>query len=184
MLDIPASSSFVNLSSPLQIGYVSGSIAATLGKDNIQFAGFEVTNQTFGEISLKRTLLPCRKQLTNICTGLADHVSLSLLTAPMSGIMGLAFSNLSFSHSTPFWQTLAQTSGVLDSPLFAIQITRFSNDANQNVNRLQPGGSFSLGVADTSLFTGDIDYQDIPDTTSGFWLQQLVCKTNFMLSLG
>lgn len=97
----------------------------------------------------------------------------------MSGIMGLAFSNLAFSHSTPFWQTLAQASGVLESPLFAIQITRFSSDTNQNANPLQPGGSLSLGVADTSLFTGDIDYQDIPDTTSGFWLQQLVCKTRF-----
>lgn len=94
----------------------------------------------------------------------------------MSGIMGLAFSNLAASNATPFWQTLAQTSGVLDSPLFAIQITRFSNDTNQNANALQPGGSFSLGVADTSLFTGNIDYQDIPDTTSGFWLQQVACK--------
>ena len=116
-------------------------------------------------------------EVDDTCTGLVDKVSQGLLTAPMSGIMGLAFANLAASNSTPFWQTLVQTSGVLDSQLFAIQITRFLNDTNPNANQLQPGGSFSIGTLDSSLFTGNIDYQDIPDTNSGFWLQQLACKT-------
>ena len=96
--------------------------------------------------------------------------------------MGLAFATISASNSTPFWQTLVQTSGVLDSPLFAIQITRFVNDTNQNAAAVQPGGSFSIGATDSSLFTGDIDYQDIPDVNSGFWLQSLNGEDRFVVS--
>ncbi|KIP11625.1 hypothetical protein PHLGIDRAFT_99453 [Phlebiopsis gigantea 11061_1 CR5-6] len=151
-----SSSSFTDLNSQFQITYGSGPVSGTLGSDVVQFASFELTNQTFG---------------------LVNQVNQNQIVAPMSGIMGLAFATISASNSTPFWQTLAQTSGVLDSPLFAIQITRFTNDTNQNAALVQPGGSFTIGATDATLFTGNIDYQDIPDVDSGFWLQEVNAMT-------
>ena len=85
--------------------------------------------------------------------------------------MGMAFQSLAASGATPFWESLAETSGTLDSPLFAFQLTRFSNDTN--AANLEPGGTFTLGATNSSLFTGDIDFQDIPSGAPGYWIQQL-----------
>ena len=57
----------------------------------------------------------------------------------------------------------------------AFQLTRFLDV--QNVQELEPGGTFNLGAVNTSLFTGDIDYQDIPDGQEGFWLQEITGET-------
>ena len=43
-----ASSSFSDLNTPFQIQYGSGAAEGTLGKDTVQFSGFQVTGQTFG----------------------------------------------------------------------------------------------------------------------------------------
>ena len=86
-------------------------------------------------------------------------------------MMGLGFQSIAASGATPFWQSLADTSGALDSPLFAFQLTRFTNDSN--AQQLEAGGTFTLGATNSSLFTGDIDYQDIPDGATGYWIQQL-----------
>lgn len=85
--------------------------------------------------------------------------------------MGLGFQSIASSGATPFWQSLAETDGALDSPLFAFQITRFTNDSN--AESLEAGGTFTLGAVNSSLYTGDIDYQDIPDGAPGYWIQEL-----------
>ena len=87
--------------------------------------------------------------------------------------MGLGFQTIASSGATPFWQSLAETDGALDSPLFAFQITRFTNDTN--AAELEAGGTFTLGAVNSSLYTGDIDYQDIPDGAPGYWIQELTC---------
>lgn len=84
--------------------------------------------------------------------------------------MGLAFQSISSSRATPFWQALA-TSGALDQPLMAFQLTRFTDDAN--ANELEPGGTFNLGAVNTSLFTGNIDFQPIPGGQGTYWIQEL-----------
>ena len=88
--------------------------------------------------------------------------------------MGLGFQSIASSGATPFWQALAQTSGSLDNPLFAFQLTRFTNDTN--AQKLEAGGTFTLGNTNSSLFTGNIDYQSIPDNAPGYWIQELACK--------
>lgn len=85
--------------------------------------------------------------------------------------MGLGFQSISASGATPFWQSLAESSNALDEPLFAFQLTRFSNDTQ--TQQLEPGGTFTLGATNSSLFTGDIDYQDVPNGAPGYWIQEL-----------
>ena len=88
--------------------------------------------------------------------------------------MGLGFQTIASSGATPFWQALADTSGTLDESLFAFQLTRFTNDSNAQTT--EAGGTFTLGATNSSLFTGDIDYQDFPDGASGYWIQELTCR--------
>ncbi|KAI0640743.1 acid protease [Trametes meyenii] len=152
--DSANSSSFTNLNTSFSISYGSGAARGTLGKDVVQFAGFEVDSQVFGVVT---------------------QVSQNLLNAPVSGLMGLGFKSIAASGATPFWQQLAETDGTLDSPLMAFQLTRFV-DVN-NAQTLEPGGTFNLGAVNSSLFTGDIDYQDIPDGQEGYWIQQLSALT-------
>lgn len=87
--------------------------------------------------------------------------------------MGLGFASIAASGATPFWQTLADNDGTLDSPLMAFQLTRFIDAATSTSNVLQLGGTFNLGAVNNSLFTGDIDYQDIPSGQEGYWIQEL-----------
>ncbi|KAI0351375.1 acid protease [Trametes cingulata] len=148
--DSSASSTFTDLNTSFSINYGSGAARGTLGKDVVQFAGFEVQSQTFGVV---------------------NQVSSGLLNAPVSGLMGLGFASIAASGATPFWQTLVENDGTLDSPLMAFQLTRFVDASN--VQNLEPGGTFTLGAVNNTLFTGDIDYQDIPSGQEGYWIQQL-----------
>ena len=84
--------------------------------------------------------------------------------------MGLGFQSIASSGATPFWEALADN-GALDEPLMAFQLTRFVDVAEAQV--LEPGGTFNLGAVNNSLFTGDIDYQDIPGGRGTYWIQEL-----------
>ncbi|GBE86151.1 Aspartic protease [Sparassis crispa] len=144
------SSTFQSLNQSFQIQYDSGAAQGVLAKDTVQMAGFEVAGQEFAVVS---------------------EVSQGLLNAPVSGLMGMAWQQIASSGATPFWETLEQTSGSLSEPLMAFQLTRFGNDTN--ARQLEPGGTFTLGGVDSSLFTGNIDYQDIPSGEIGYWIQEL-----------
>ncbi|KAI0766648.1 acid protease [Trametes elegans] len=152
--DASASSSFTDLNTSFSISYGSGAARGTLGKDKVQFAGFEVDNQVFGVVT---------------------QVSTNLLNEPVSGLMGLGFESIAASGATPFWQALAESDGTLDSPLMAFQLTRYVDVSN--AQSLEPGGTFTLGAVNSSLYTGDIDYQNIPDGQEGYWIQELAGVT-------
>jgi len=142
----PASSStFKNTSEPFSIQYGSGAAEGVLGSDTVQMAGFSVSNQVFG-----------------VC----DAVSSGLLTSPVSGLLGLGWQALASSNASPLWQTLAGN-GAWDSPLMAFFLTRYQNDTS--VQALEPGGSFTMGFTDTSLFSGEIEYIDIPSGEEAYW---------------
>jgi hypothetical protein len=149
-----SSSSFQNLSEPFSITYGSGEAAGTLGQDVVQMAGFSVTNQVFA-----------------VC----DQVSSGLLNEPVSGLIGLAFQTIASSKATPLWETLA-SSNAWDQPLMAFQLTRFNNATNPQ--DLEPGGTFTMGAVNTSLYTGDIDYNDIPANGETYWLQTVSAVTS------
>ncbi|KAH9971716.1 hypothetical protein BGW80DRAFT_1319566 [Lactifluus volemus] len=84
-------------------------------------AGFQVQNQVFG-----------------VC----NDISSGLLSAPVSGLMGLGWQQLASSGATPFWKSLYQ-GNVFDEPVMAFYLTRFQNASSPQPN--EPGGVFMLG---------------------------------------
>ncbi|OSX63849.1 hypothetical protein POSPLADRAFT_1054482 [Postia placenta MAD-698-R-SB12] len=149
-----SSSTFKDLNKTFSITYDSGEAEGTLAQDTVQMAGFKVTSQTFATV---------------------NEVSNNVLSAPVSGLMGLAWQQIASSGATPFWEALASSNDTLTQPLFAFQLTRYNNDSS--VQTLEPGGTFTIGATNASLFTGDIDYQDIPSGQVGYWIQQLSAIT-------
>jgi len=140
--DSSSSSTFTSTTQPFSITYGSGSASGTLVKDVVQMAGFEVSSQVFA-----------------IC----DQVSDQLLTAPVSGLMGLGWRGLAASTATPFWQSLFE-GNVWDEPLMAIYLTRFHNSSS--AGQAEPGGVFTMGTTNSSLYTGQIDYQSLKSVDS------------------
>ncbi|KAJ7623249.1 aspartic peptidase A1 [Roridomyces roridus] len=141
-----ASSSFSNKSTPFEITYGSGEALGALATETVQMAGFSVANQGFA-----------------VC----NAVSSGLLTAPVSGLLGLAWQSIASSGATPLWQTLAQ-GGSWDSPVMAFQMTRFLNQSKTQDQEV--GGSFSMGFTNTSLYTGDIEFTNMPTSTPSYWI--------------
>jgi len=147
-----SSSTFKNQSTPFSITYGSGAAQGTLGEDVIQMAGFSLSNQVFA-----------------VC----DQISTSLLTNPVSGLLGLAWQSIAASGATPFWQALA-SGGSWTSPLMSFVLTRFINSSNQA--SAEPGGIFTMGYVNSSLYTGNIEYTSL--TGSGtYWLIPLTSIT-------
>ncbi len=52
----------------------------------------------------------------------------------------------------------------------------------QSAQALEPGRTFNLGAVNTSLYTGDIDYQPIQEGQEGYWIQELAGKLPFLPS--
>jgi len=95
-----------------------------------------------------------------------------LLDGSVSGILGLAFSTIASTQSTPFWETLANN-GQLTTPEMSFWMTRFRDDPTASEE--EPGGVFTLGGTNSSLFTGDIEFLNMPVRTPSFWLLSLSC---------
>lgn len=99
--------------------------------------------------------------------GVVANVTPSLLNTPVSGLLGLGFQSISTSGSAPFWLNLVQTPGTLDAPVMAFHLTRYVNDSDART--IEAGGSFTLGSLNSSLYTGDLDFQPVPGNAVGFW---------------
>ena len=107
-----------------------------------------------------------------------SQVTTGLLEGSLSGIIGLAFTAISSSGATPFWETLI-SNNQLSSPEMSFWLSR-STDATQTE---VAGGEFTLGGTNSSLFTGDIDFLDMPVSTPSFWLLSLSGMSEFALFL-
>lgn len=83
----------------------------------------------------------------------------------VSGVMGLAFSAVSVTRSTPFWQALGNQLAV---PEMAFYLARFKDDSSAQVD--EPGGVFTLGGTNSTLFTGDIEFLAMPSGTPTYWI--------------
>lgn len=99
-----------------------------------------------------------------------------MLDSPVSGLLGLAFQGISSAGTTPFWQSLVDNSGTLDAPLMAFQLTRFVNDSAVHV--IESGGTFTLGATNESLYTGEIDYYDVPSDAVAYWTIPMNSESN------
>ncbi|KAF9077958.1 aspartic peptidase domain-containing protein [Rhodocollybia butyracea] len=99
--------------------------------------------------------------VSNQIFAVCDQVSEGLLNEPVSGLIGLAFSTIANAWT---------------QPLMAFQLTRFNN-ATQ-AKDVEPGGTFTMGAVNTSLYTGDIDYNPIPNDDVSYWLQSVSSITS------
>lgn len=90
----------------------------------------------------------------------------TLLDAPVSGLLGLAFQGIAASGAPPLWAALAAAPGTLDAPLMAVHLTRFVNASGARA--VEPGGTFTLGGVNASLYAGAIDYQPVAGG-AGYW---------------
>ncbi|KAG1854827.1 aspartic peptidase domain-containing protein [Suillus subalutaceus] len=142
-----SSSTFENLTTPFEITYGSGAAAGYVAQDTVQMAGFSVSSQGFAVV---------------------DEVSTNMLTSPVSGLLGLAWQPLASSGQMPLWQTLASSNSGTQLSLL------YTNDSSAQV--LEPGGVLNMGYTNSSLYTGSIDYIDIPGTPS-YWYIPLTSVT-------
>ena len=99
-------------------------------------------------------------------------VSSGLVDADVSGVMGLAFQGIARSGATPFWQSLI-ANNLLTNPEFSFYVTRFNND--KSATQEEPGGVFTLGGTNSTLYQGNIDFQTFTPlvTIGSFWLQTI-----------
>ncbi|KAF9050163.1 aspartic peptidase domain-containing protein [Panaeolus papilionaceus] len=151
LFDNTKSSSFkasTSANSDVVIHYGSGAVGGSLSSDTVSMAGFTIPSQTFLS---------------------ADRITDGLLDGSVSGIMGLAFDTIASTQSTPFWQTLAQN-GQLTDPEMAFWLTRVTDATSQSDER--PGGTFTLGGTNATLFSGDVEFHDLTGQPS-FWLLSL-----------
>ncbi|EJD47023.1 acid protease [Auricularia subglabra TFB-10046 SS5] len=142
--DSTASSSFATQNDPLQISYGSGDVAGTIAQDTVAIGDLSVSGQTFG---------------------LIDEVDADLVGGDIGGLMGLGFQAIAATRSPPLWQNLLEA-GQLDAPIMGFALTRNLDNA-QSSTETNPGGTFTLGGIDNSLFTGEIDYVSL--VSPAFW---------------
>lgn len=96
-----------------------------------------------------------------------DNVSQDLLQGSLSGLIGLAFTSLAQTGATPFWLTLADA-GQTASPEMSFYLARLIDDPN--APQEAPGGTFTLGGTNSSLYTGNIEFTNIIGDPDSFWL--------------
>ncbi|GAW03977.1 acid protease [Lentinula edodes] len=139
------------------IQYGSGAVAGALAQETVELGGFTVQGQTFL---------------------LADELTSGLLDGPVSGIMGLGFEAIASTDSTPFWQALVNA-GDLSSPEMSFWLARESSSSSTTTvdgDTEVPGGVFTLGGTNTSLFSGNVEFLDTQGTPS-FWLLNMNALT-------
>ena len=81
--------------------------------------------------------------------------------------MGFGFTAISSTVGIPMWEALLNANR-FSAPLFAFWITRFGNDSS--ATEFEPGGVLTLGGTNSSLYTGEIEFIDMPAVSRPtFW---------------
>lgn len=154
-----------SLGSSVEIQYGSGSVAGSLAQDTVSMGGFTVNNQKLG--MWLYDIFCLGNKLLNLPSVNVDTIQGNILVADpqgASGLMGLAFTDLAQTQATPFWLQLTNNNQ-FSSPEISFFLSRSSNPNVQDV----PGGVFTLGGTNSSLFTGSIEFHDIPTNPLLFW---------------
>ncbi|KAJ7705612.1 aspartic peptidase domain-containing protein [Mycena rosella] len=154
VFDSSKSSSFSQTTSsrPTVINYGSGSVEGSIGTDTVSMGSFTTSSQDFLVV---------------------DEVTADLVSGTVSGLIGLAFQGLAATSAVPFWLALVNNNQ-LSSPEMAFQLTRSQSESDE------PGGTFTLGGTNSSLFTGDVEFLSLAgdsSTPAGFWLLSLSAVT-------
>lgn len=115
-------------------------------------------------------LYPPVGAITDSTAVAVNDLSSGLIDGKLSGILGLAFQGIANTKAVPFWQALI-ANNLLTNPEFSFFLTRFVDDQSAAVE--EPGGVFTLGGTNSTLFQGDIDFRNFSSVGSSgsFWLQ-------------
>ncbi|KAI0293237.1 aspartic peptidase domain-containing protein [Russula brevipes] len=149
-----SSTAKVGTQQPVDLNYGSGSASGSLASDTVTMGPFTVNPQAFVAV---------------------DTLSSGLVDGQLAGIMGLGFEGIAKTQAPPFWQALINNNQLTD-PEFSFFITRFANDPSASEE--EPGGVFTLGGTNSTLFQGNIDFQPVSSSSvSGFWLQTITTIT-------
>ncbi|KAL9711468.1 hypothetical protein Ac2012v2_004539 [Leucoagaricus gongylophorus] len=133
----------------VRITYGSGEVTGAVGSETVSMGDFQVHNQPF-------------IQANRISSGLVDNT--------LSGIMGLAFKAIASTGATPFWEALSN-GGQLQTKEMSFWLNRLSDDGS--APDVAFGGIFTLGGTNTSLFSGDVEFINLPGSEPSFWLLSL-----------
>ncbi|CAK5272955.1 unnamed protein product [Mycena citricolor] len=105
---------------------------------------------------------------------LAEQLTQNLIQGQVSGLIGLAFQSLAQTQAVPFWQALINANQ-LSSPEMSFHLLRSLSSGDA------PGGTFTLGGTNASLYTGDIDFQNLVQSPAGaaqtYWLLDMSAVT-------
>lgn len=136
-----SSSSFVQSNQNFNVTYGSGSVAGVLCKDNINMAGLQLNNHTFGVAN-------------------EESVQFSADTVPFDGLMGLAQSTLSNEKVPTPVESLA-SQGLISSAISSFKISRLADQLND--------GEVTFGGLDPTKFVAS-SLITIPNVSKiGFW---------------
>ncbi|KAF8893598.1 aspartic peptidase domain-containing protein [Infundibulicybe gibba] len=138
LFDPSSSISYKTVGRRETLHYAAGAVAGQIATDTVTMSGFIINSQIFLAV---------------------DKTSREYVDDSISGLMGLGFGRASVMDATPFWQALA-SSGQLAAPEMSFWFTRFSDDplAGQD----EPGGTFTLGGRNSTMFQGEIDFVNMP----------------------
>lgn len=137
----------------VDIHYGSGEVSGNLVEDSVSMGGFTVNPQILVAV---------------------DQTSQQLLQGTASGIMGLAFQAIASTQAVPFWQALINNNQ-LQAPEMAFALARLVDQ--NNAPEEAPGGTFTLGGTNSSLFTGDIEFLNLASSQPSFWLLSMKSLT-------
>ncbi|KAJ6528433.1 aspartic peptidase domain-containing protein, partial [Mycena capillaripes] len=147
LYDYTKSSTAVNKSTSLTtLAYGSGSTQGYVFTDSIGIGTFPVTTTAFRDAVLS--------------------MSDDFITSPVSGLLGLAFAGVAETTATPFWQNLIAINPV-SAPEMGFWLSRVVGTTNPQSE--EPGGAFTLGGANTSLYSGEVDFLDLTGPESTYW---------------
>ncbi|KAK7023342.1 acid protease [Favolaschia claudopus] len=143
LYDPTKSSTAVNKSTPITLRLGSGTIQGVVFTDTISLGSYTVLDAGF-------------LQATQMTGGLFD--------APTSGLFSLGFPGLSVIKMPTFWQSISDP---VSSPgEMSFWLARVAGAANKQA--LEPGGVFTFGGTNASLFTGDIEFLPLAGGNS-YW---------------
>ncbi|KAF7358221.1 Acid protease [Mycena venus] len=169
LYDHTKSSTAVNGTTSITTTYGAGSVQGDVFTDIIRMGTYSVSQTGFGAY-----FQPVRgAQVPTMDPVVATKVSDSLIASPISGIIGFAFSGLA-KAGTPFWQAVT-ASGQAAAPEMGFWLSRVLGTSNPKSE--EPGGVFTFGGVNASLYSGDIDFRDLTGTTSTFWTLDLSAIT-------
>jgi len=142
-----SSSTFKSLQRPISIKYGSGNAQGTLASDSVTLGPFTVPAQEMAVVT---------------------DLDSDLIVAGVSGLVGLGFQSIASTGALPWWEDLVQQ-GLWTQPLMSFYFTRFLNVPN--AASVEVGGVFTMGGTNTSFYTGQVDFVDLPmGADGGFWM--------------